>query len=89
MADAMVEEALVTTTDNPFDPFTQWDEWYAYDETLGYHTTSFLARIARTSDELSDDDMRVAINNAVDEICRENVLGLYRRVSRQVAATNL
>ncbi len=75
-------EFALTTVDNPFNPFTQWDEWYAYDAMLGYHTPAFLARIALTSDDLSDADQASAIQSAIDEIVKENVLGLYRKVSR-------
>lgn len=77
-------ESMVTTTDNPFDPFEQFDEWYAHDERAGYHTTSFLARIVNTSHDLSDADQHQAIEYAVDEIVRENVLGIYRKVTREV-----
>jgi hypothetical protein len=77
-------EHMLTTLDNPFDPFTQWDDWYAYDEAAGYHTTSFLARIAKTSDELSEADQSLAIEDAIDEIVRENVLGIYRKVEQQL-----
>jgi len=76
-------EWVLTTVDNPYDPFTQWDEWYAYDARLGYHTPSFLARVVATSDDLSDADQAIAIQFAIDEIVRENVLGIYRKVSRK------
>ena len=75
------DDHMLTTVDNPYNPFTQFNEWYAYDEAKGYKTTSFLARIVVTSDELSEADQSVAIENAIDEIVRENVLGLYRKVS--------
>lgn len=74
-------EHMLTTVDNPFNPFTNFDAWYAYDEQLGYHTTSFLARIVTTSDELSEADQHLAIEAAIDEIVEENVLGLYKKVS--------
>lgn len=72
---------MLTTIDNPFDPFTQYDEWYQMDERLGHHTTSFLARIVRSSDDLSDADQDAAIEQAIDEIVKENVSGLYRKVT--------
>jgi hypothetical protein len=75
-------EYALTTVDNPFNPFTQWDEWYAYDAMHGYHTPSFLARVALTSDDLSDADQAAAIQFAIQEIVKENVLGIYRKVSR-------
>ena len=71
---------MLTTVDNPYDPFTQFDEWYQYDQRMGYDTSGFLARIVKTSDELSEADQDVAIENAIDEIVEYNVLGLYRKV---------
>jgi hypothetical protein len=71
---------MLTTIDNPFNPYTQYEEWYAYDQAKGYHTTAFLARIARTSDDLSEADEDLAMESAIDEIVRENVSGIYRKV---------
>lgn len=74
-------KTMLTTTDNPFSPFTQFDEWYAYDEAKGYHTLGYLARIANSSDELSEQEEEEAIENAIQEIIKLNLLGLYRKVS--------
>jgi hypothetical protein len=75
-----VAEHMLTTVDNPYDPFTEFDQWYAYDEAAGYHSTGLLARIVKTSDELSEADQSLAIEDAITEIVQENVLGLYRKV---------
>lgn len=72
---------MLTTVDNPYNPFTHFDEWRVYDETSGYFTSSFLARVVRTSDELSEANQILAIEQAIDEIVTENVLGIYRRVT--------
>ena len=76
-------EAMLTTMDNPFNPFTQYAEWYAYDSTCGYHTSEFLGRIVKFSYELSQADMDAAIDDAIDEIVRENVLGIYVKVTEK------
>jgi hypothetical protein len=75
-------ECMLTTYDNPFDPFTEWDEWYSWDQNAGYHTPGLLDRVARTSDELSDADQHLALRDAMDEIVRENVSGVHRKVKR-------
>ena len=71
---------MLTTIDNPYSPVTQWDEWFAYDAERGYHTPDFLARVVITSDELSELDQDLALEDAIDEIIRENVLGIYKKV---------
>lgn len=61
----------VTTTDNPFNPFTQYEAWASYDEVqCGYYTNSYLARIAVISPDLSPKEMEQAIEDACDEICK-------------------
>jgi hypothetical protein len=76
--------AMLTTVDNPYNPFDQWDEWYAYDVRSGHNSTSFLARIATLSDDLSEADENAALMHAIDEIITENVNGMYRKVEREV-----
>lgn len=74
---------MLTTVDNPWNPFTHWDEWFSYDLHAGYNTPGMLARIAITSDELSDADQDQAIEDAIDEIVRINALGIYRKISQE------
>ena len=71
---------MLTTIDNPFNPFTQFDEWFMFDTMQGYDTLSFLARVIQSSLELSPADQTLAIETGIDEIVRENVLGLYKKV---------
>lgn len=76
-------EYMLTTTDNPFDPFTEFNEWYSYDTRMGYHTSSFLARIANVPEDSSEYDQALALQNAIDEIVEENVSGMWKKVSRE------
>lgn len=71
---------FLTTIDNPFNPNTKWDDWLRYDEDHGYYSLSYLARIAKTSDELSSSDYLLAVEQAIDEICALNLLGLYTKL---------
>ena len=61
---------MLTTFDNPFDPFTQFDLWFQFDEEKGYHSCSYLGRIAKTSDSLSDSENDKEIERAIDEIIK-------------------
>lgn len=75
-----MEERMLTTEDNPYDPFTQFEEWYAYDIQKGYNTCAYLARISITSDELSETDNDQALDAAIDEIMEYNLTGNYKIV---------
>ena len=71
---------MLTTIDNPFNPFTHWNEWIRYDEDKKYFTCGYLDRIAKTSYELSDADNQLEIERAIDEIVKLNINGLYTKV---------
>jgi hypothetical protein len=75
--------AMLSTSDNPYDPFTQWDEWYSWDLSHGYNTPSYLARMVVSSNDLSDADQALAIDLAIDEIVSENVSGVYIKVEKK------
>jgi len=72
---------MLTTLDNPFNPFTHYDDWYSYDVSKGYNTCSYLARITKSSDELSEEDEALAIDYAMNEIINLNLSGNYLKVS--------
>lgn len=76
----MDTEFMLTTLDNPFNPFTDYDSWYNYDTSKGYNTCAYLARITKSSDELSEVDEELAIQQAMDEIVSLNLLGNYIKV---------
>lgn len=84
-------EYWVTTTDNPFDPFTEYDDWYRFDEQKGYHTSGYVARDPEVRFLPSDAPPLVqqrAIKSAVDTICQFNLTCVegvsYKKVERVV-----
>ena len=77
-------KSMLTTVDNPFDPFDEFDAWYEFDTRAGHHSSSFLARIVVTSTEMSEADQNLAVEQAIDEIVDENVFGVHRKVTREV-----
>lgn len=84
MSMKMKKKFMLTTTDNPWNPFDDYNEWFAYDTYLGYHTASYLARVVRSSDELSESQQDHAIEQGIDEIIAENVNGMYKKLTRMV-----
>ena len=63
------KEVWLTTVDNPFDPFTQWDRWLNFDEQKGYRTCGRIAALAHCDKEnLSPYENEQLINNAINTI---------------------
>ena len=65
----------ITTEENPFNPFTEWNEWYFYDLSKGYSTCERLDRIAKTSSELSDEVNDEELNDAIDQLIELGAVG--------------
>lgn len=76
-------EVALTTYDNPFNPLEDFRNWYLYDMEKGYNTSAYLARIARSSDEFTDEENVSEIERAIDEILLYDFQGVYQKVVKQ------
>lgn len=68
---------MLTTIDNPFDPYTQFDEWNAYDIQKGYNTLAYIDRVAYNSSDLPSEMQDRIYDEAIREILDMNILGIY------------
>lgn len=74
----------ITTVDNPFDPFDNFDSWYRFDMDKGYNSCALLARLTLTSDAFTDKENDEEIERAIDEIVKYDVLNIYKKVKREI-----
>ena len=81
-------KCALTTIDNPYDPFEQFDSWYSYDMDKGYNSCAYLARIARTSDQLTDEENEREIERAIDEIIKYDFMNIYKKVMLPMQSTS-
>ena len=81
----MDAEVMLTTFDNPFDPFDDFVHWFLFDVEKGYNTCSYLARIARSSEEFSTAEDKEETERAIDEIINHDFLNIYKKVVRNVS----
>lgn len=63
-------KCALSTYDNPYDPFTQFDDWYRYDMDKGYDSCGYLDRVAHTSDQLSEEENDAEIERAILQIIK-------------------
>ena len=70
----------LTTFDNPYDPFERFSDWFLFDVGKGYNTCSYLARIAKTSEQFSDEENEQEIERAIDEIIKKEFSNDLTRV---------
>lgn len=77
------QHCMLTTFDNPFDPFEQFDSWFLFDVEKGYNSCSYLGRIAKTSDQLSEEENDKEVERAIDEIIKYDFMNIYKKVKRE------
>jgi hypothetical protein len=83
----MDTESMLTTFDNPYDPFDDFRQWFIFDIDQGYNTCGLLARIARYSEDFSIFEDKKETERAIDEIIRYDFLNIYKKVTRNVENT--
>ena len=73
---------MITTFDNPYNPFEQFSEWFLFDVEKGYNTCSYIARIANFSDDMTQKEIDEENERAIDEIIKYDFMNIYKKVRR-------
>ena len=81
----MDKEVMLTTFDNPFDPFEDFTSWFLFDVEKGYGTCDYLARIANFSDDMTQIEIDAENERAIDEIIKHDFLNIYKKVTKTTA----
>ena len=71
---------VINPWDNPWNPFEDFVPWFLFDVERGYNSCGYLARIARTSNQLSDFENNAEIERAIDRIIALDFMHIYRKV---------
>ena len=78
----MTNDVMLTTIDNPFDPFEQFTSWFLFDVEKGYNSCSKIARIAKFSDDMSQKEIDDETERAIDEIIQYDFLNIYKKATK-------
>ena len=76
----MSKKVFLTTSDNPFNPFNNFDAWFNFDVQQGYNSCQYLARVANTSDSLTDSENSLIIEKAIDEIISLDPFNIFKKI---------
>ena len=79
----MANEVMLTTIDNPYNPFEQFDLWLLFDKEKGYNTCEYLARIVNLTNDMSEKEIDVAVDRAIDDIIVNDPFGIYKKVTSE------
>ena len=79
----MANAVMLTTIDNPYNPFEQFDLWLLFDKEKGYNTCEYLARIVNLTNDMSEKEIDVATDRAIDDIIVNDPFGIYKKVTSE------
>ena len=71
---------MVTTMDNPWNPFTHYHKWLDYDSEYGYNTDQWIYILSKTSSDLVKEEMEEQIDAGVDRLLELDPFGLHVKV---------
>lgn len=82
----MKQAFMLTTADNPFDPFTQFEKWFRYDHAMGYFTCEKIAQLAPQDEEnLSPSENEMLRGWAITQLIDQGtVIGKWGATSQYV-----
>ena len=73
---------MLSTIDNPFNPFEDYSSWLMFDKEKGYDSAERLMRIAKLTDDMTQKEETEEIERAIDEIIKYDILNIYIKVSK-------
>lgn len=81
-------KVMLTTIDNPYNPFKNFDEWMAWDERDARANErptccAYLARMSTYSDDLSDKELEDLNEIVIDDICELNLGGKFVKITEK------
>ena len=84
----MDTEVMLTTFDNPYDPFDDFISWWMFDTEMGYNTCGLIARLSRYSEEFSVSEDKLETERAIDAIVDNDFLNIYKKLTRTIEVEN-
>lgn len=79
---------FLTTVDNPYDPYEQFEQWYRFDTDHGYNSSGLLMRLAETSSQFTDNENAYEIEKAIDKIIAADPCNIYKKLKMDIKDEN-
>ena len=80
----MIMASMLSLISNPFDPFDEYENWKKFDREEGFDTDGLLARLASSSEVLSEPDEEQWIEDAIDSVVNNpSFRGLYEKRTKK------
>lgn len=76
---------MLTTFDNPYDPFEDFTSWMLFDKEKGYDSSERLMRIANLSDDMTQKEVDDEIERAINEIIKYDFTNNYKKIKQNTS----
>ena len=73
----MANAFMLSTIDNPYDPFEQFSSWLLFDKEKGYNSCEILARTVKLSDDMTEKEINEETERAIDQIIKFDPLNVF------------
>lgn len=80
----MAKQFALTTFDNPFNPFDDFNQWLSFDKDHGYDSSEKVMRLANLTEEMTDIEENLEIERAIDRIIELDFQNIYKKVSQDI-----
>lgn len=80
----MITATWLTTKDNPYDYFDDFDNWYQFDVSHGYDTCGKIMRESNYTSEAPSVYNVAEINYTIEKLLKFDFEKVYKKVTKQV-----
>lgn len=82
-------DCMLTTVDNPYDPFNQFEQWLQFDNEKGYNTSGRVMRLAKITDDMSDEESDAEVERAMDKLIEIDFFNIFQKVFKPATETSI
>ena len=79
----MSNVCMLTTVDNPFNPFTDFHSWFMFDIEKGYNSCGRMMRIAKLEPDMTQEEENLEVERAIDVIVMHDVTDTYKKIVKE------
>ena len=76
----MSSRFMITTFDNPCNPFKDFKQWFAYDSIAGYNTCAWLDHFVKFSIKDTDEIIEEDVEFGANEFLKLNPFGIHYKL---------
>lgn len=80
----MAKQFMLTTIDNPFNPFVDYASWLSFDKENHYDSAERVMRIAELEEGMTEVEEQKEIERAINEVIKHDFLHIYTSVSQEL-----